>query len=89
MATVSKKTLEEKAARIRAKADILCNLPSPKSCNYADVKEYCIAERWRFDEDEYNTNESYKADCEREFQKYLYGITAFNEVLNDLYSVLE
>lgn len=89
MANVSKKSLEEKAARIRAKADILYNLPSPKSCAYSDAKEYCLAEKWNFDENEYNNSESYKADCEQSFQLYITGITAFNDVLNDIYSVLE
>lgn len=89
MATCSKRTLEERAARIRAKSDMLLNLPCPKEDEYGSAMEYARANRWNFNEEDYNSSEDLKKICAHDYANYKMGIQAFNDILDDLYSVLE
>ena len=85
----TKRTLEDRAARIRMKAEMLSSLPSPKEDNYGSALAYARASRWRFDEEEYNSSEEMRKDCEHDYVNYKIGIQAFNDLLDDIYSTLE
>lgn len=85
----TKRTLEERAARIRMKSEMLTSLPSPKEDNYGSALEYARAVRWRFDEEEYNSSEEMKKEYAHEYANYKIGIQAFNDLLDDIYSLLE
>lgn len=89
MAKSTERTLEERAARIRIKADMLCNLPSPKTDIYGDPVSYSNATAWRFDISKYDEDESYRAECDKSYKDYLRDIEAFNDLLSDIYSMLE
>ena len=89
MATANKRTLEERASRIRMKSEMLNYLPSPKEDCYGTPFEYSKANHWHFDEDKYATDPDYTMQCEKEYSAYKEGIAAFNDLLSDIYSMLE
>ena len=85
----TKRTLEERAARIRMKADMLARMPSPEEDIYGSPIEYARATKWRFDEEEYNSSEEMQKMCAHDYANYKIGIQAFNDLLDDIYSILE
>lgn len=88
MATTTKRTLEERATRIRAKSEMLEYLPAPKEDRFGAPHEYAKS-MWNYDEARYDSDEAYRANCEKEYSAYKEGIAAFNDLLSDFYSTLE
>lgn len=88
MATATKKTLEERAARIRMKSEMLTYLPSPKEDSYGSALEYSKS-TWGYEADRFTTDESFRNRCTQEYSAYKEGIAAFNDLLSDIYSMLE
>ena len=70
MATTTKRTLEDRASRIRMKSEMLNYLPSPKEDSYGTPFAYAKDNRWNFDADKYATDEEYKITCEKEYSAY-------------------
>lgn len=88
MATTTKRTLEKRAARIRMKSEMLNYLPSPKEDSYGSPLEYAKY-TWGYEEDRFTTDEAFRNRCEQEYSAYKEGIAAFNDLLSDIYYMLE
>lgn len=84
-------TLEHRKAVIKVKAEMVERLPEPRSEEMSFV-EYLISEKWGFDEDRYNNDEDYRNEQTKYYHDaYLVRLEenkAFNELLDEIYSVL-
>ena len=84
-------TLEHSKAIIKVKAEMVERLPEPRSEDMSFI-EYLTAEKWGFDADRYENDEDYRTEQNKYYyDAYLVRLDenkAFNELLDDIYSVL-